>query len=352
MRIANRPGRAPSAGLSGSRRLAGFGVALGGVAVVSLGLLPVRGQLGLETVLLLQLLVCVVASVIGGVWPAALAAVTGFVSANYLYAEPYGSLFVRREGQLWNLLAFLAVAVAVVAVVEAGARQRAAAAELDRIDQLRASLLAAVGHDLRTPLAAVKASVSTLRQPDIRLAEADRQELLEAIEDNADRLGELIANLLDMSRLQAGALSVRLVPVAVEEVLAGALRASGDRVQLDLAADLPLVLADPGLLERVLENLVANAARHVGAGEPVVIRGRHSDGRVRVSVIDHGPGVPEERFDAIFQPFQHFDDRSDGGVGLGLAIARGFLAAQDATVTPSTTPGGGLTMTVDLAVAP
>ncbi|MDQ7993744.1 MAG: ATP-binding protein, partial [Propionicimonas sp.] len=232
------------------------------------------------------------------------------------------------------------------------AAEAARAEELDRIDQLRASLLAAVGHDLRTPLAAIKASVSTLRQEDIELAEADQRELLEAIEANADRLGQLIANLLDMSRLQAGALSVRLIPVAVEEVLAGALRAGGERVRFELADDLLLVLADPGLLERVFENLVDNAERHLPEGGTVLIRGRRSGERVVVSVVDNGPGVPPERFEAIFRPFQHFDDRSDGGVGLGLAIARGFVEAQDGTLTPAPTAGGGLTMTVELAVAP
>jgi len=456
-----RPATA-AVGLSRSRRWAGFATALGGVALATLALLPGRDQVGLETVLLVYVLICVIASAVGGVWPAMAAAAAGFLAANYFFTEPYGTLVVQREGQLWDLVAFLAVAVAVGVIVEAGARDRviaeraqrdaaavgelgrresgndsvatlladirgglgmdrvalvdergsilategdsdapevstripagdnlelvlygpellgtdprlreamgatagrlwrtellareaARAEELDRIDQLRASLLAAVGHDLRTPLAGIKASVSTLRQEDVQLDRADQGELLEAIETNADRLGQLIANLLDMSRLQAGALSVRLSAVAVDEVLVAALRRGGERIRLDLADDLPLVVADPGLLERVFENLVDNAERHLPDGQQVLIRGRQIGDRVRVSVVDHGPGVPEDRFEAIFRPFQHFNDHGDGGTGLGLAIARGFIEAQNGTVVPTRTPGGGLTMTVSLAVAP
>ena len=229
--------------------------------------------------------------------------------------------------------------------------EAARAEQLARVDQQRSSLLAAVGHDLRTPLAAIKASVSTLRQDDLELDEPDQAELLTVIEQNADRLAELIANLLDMSRLQAGELSVKFAPVAIAEVLVGALRLADGRVELDLPEDLPLVRADAGLLERVLENLVDNAKRHLPAGGTVVLQARDDGAQVRVSVIDHGPGVPHERFDSMFQAFQRFDDRSGGGVGLGLAIARGFTEAMGGTLTPAETSGGGLTMTLTLETA-
>jgi K+-sensing histidine kinase KdpD len=228
------------------------------------------------------------------------------------------------------------------------------ARELAEVDRLRAALLAAVGHDLRTPLAGITAAVTTLRQPDVHLDAADRDELLATIERSAERLSDLIANLLDLSRLQAGALRLDLQPVAVDEVVARVLL---DRHLRDVvnavADDLPLVLADPGLLERVVANLADNASRHASTQTWVEIQAEASDGTVRVSVVDHGPGVDESDWDSIFVPFQRLDDTSaDMGVGLGLAIARGFTEAMGGTLRPAHSSGGGLTMTITLPRAP
>ena len=226
--------------------------------------------------------------------------------------------------------------------------------QLGEIDRLRSALLAAVGHELRTPLAGIKAAVSSLRQRDVVWTADDQEQFLATIEESTDRLTDLIANLLDMSRLQAHALSVTLRPVALDEVVAKALL--GTR-PVDLAGqvpdDLPLVLADPGLLERAVANVVANAGRYSPSGTPVRLRAEASDGTVRLHVADVGPGVPEADWERMFAPFQTWDDRSTtSGVGLGLAIARGFVEAMGGTVTPSATPGGGLTMTIALPVAP
>jgi K+-sensing histidine kinase KdpD len=224
------------------------------------------------------------------------------------------------------------------------------ARQLAEIDRLRAALLAAVGHDLRTPLAGVKAAVSSLRQSDVSWSPEEQAELLETIEESADRLDDLITNLLAMSRLQAGALSVSVRPVAVDEVVARALiGVPADEVAADLPDDLPLVLADPGLLERVIANLVDNARRY--SRSAVRIETSYDDGQAQLRVVDSGPGVPDAEWDRIFAPFQRLGDRpSDGGTGLGLAIARGFTEAMDGTLNPSPTPGGGMTMTVTLPV--
>ncbi|HEY8663254.1 MAG TPA: ATP-binding protein, partial [Propionibacteriaceae bacterium] len=223
--------------------------------------------------------------------------------------------------------------------------------ELARIDELRASLLAAVGHDLRNPLAAVTVAASTLRQTDIELTAEDREELLETIVEHAARLNDLIANLLDMSRIQAGALSVHPEPTVLLEVLRGVVRRGAGRLELDIPDTLPLVVADGGLLERVIANLVDNAERHVGTGEQVLIKAYAAESNVVVEVVDHGPGVAPDRLEEIFAPFQHFGDRTTTGVGLGLAIARGFTEAMSGTLAASPTPGGGLTMTITLEVA-
>ena len=224
------------------------------------------------------------------------------------------------------------------------------AEELAHIDRLRASLLAAVGHDLRNPLAAITVAAETLRQEGIELSPRDQAELLDTIEEHTQRLNHIIGNLLDASRLRAGAVSVHPQPTDLLEVLTGVLRSGESRVELAIADDLPAFLSDPGLLERVLANLVDNADRHVAEGGPVTIEA-HVDGvQVAISVIDHGRGVPPERYGEIFAPFQHFNDQPTTGVGLGLAIARGFTEAMNGTLTPSLTPGGGLTMTVRLEV--
>lgn len=221
--------------------------------------------------------------------------------------------------------------------------------ELAEVDRLRSALLAAVGHDLRTPLAGIKAAVTTLRQTDVDLDPADRDELLATVEDSADRLADLIANLLDLSRLQAGALSIDLRPVAVDEVVARALLDRHlDEVVNDVPDDLPFVWADAGLLERVIANLADNAHRHTTPGTPIHVEAVGEDRSVTLKVIDHGGGVREADWDRIFVPFQRVDDRTTTGVGLGLAIARGFTHAMGGTLTPSHTPGGGLTMTASL----
>ena len=234
------------------------------------------------------------------------------------------------------------------------AGEAAQARQLAEVDRLRSALLAAVGHDLRTPLAGIKAAVSSLRQRDVTWSPAEQSELLETIEESADRLDDLIANLLAMSRLQAGALSVDVRPVVLEEVVAKALVGiPADVVTVDVPVHLPLVLADAGLLERVIANLVDNARRFSPAGVPVRVEASYDESAVQVAVVDTGPGVPTEDRERIFTPFQRLgDNRSDGGAGLGLAIARGFSEAMAGSVAPAPTPGGGLTMTVTLPVAP
>lgn len=233
------------------------------------------------------------------------------------------------------------------------AGEAARAQELAERDRVRAALLAAVGHDLRTPLSGIKAAVSTLRQEDIAWTKDDTDELLAAIETGTDRLTEIISNLLDMSRIRAGALSVQLEPVALDEVLGRALMGTDvPDPRLDVPEDLPPLLTDPGLLERVLVNLLDNAARFSPPGAPVTVRARHTRGEVVVDIIDHGPGVPAEQFCELFVPFHRLgnpDGRS--GVGLGLAIAQGLSSAVGAVLSPDTTAGGGLTMRLRTPVA-
>lgn len=230
-------------------------------------------------------------------------------------------------------------------------QQARRAEELAHIDELRSSLLTAVGHDLRNPLAAISVAAQTLHQDGIELSASDQAELLATIEEHTERLSHIIGNLLDASRLQAGALSVYPQPTELTEILTTVLRPGEGHIELAVPDDLPPFTADPGLLERVLANLVDNADRHTRGGGNVTIEAHREGPEVAISVIDHGQGVAPEHYEEIFAPFQHFNDQATTGVGLGLAIARGFTEAMHGTLTPSLTPGGGLTMTIRLAVA-
>ncbi len=451
-----------------TRRLAAFGVAAATLPLMTLAMVGVREHLDLESVLLLYVLAVVVISVLGGVLPAVVAALTALLLSTHYFTEPYGTWDVAHRLDVIALVTFLLVAVGVSVTVELAARARVAAArerieadllsrvsaasvgasslvdvlaqvrdtfgmasvalladgpdggarpvglvgpplegrpvisadagdgmrlvaegpelfaadkrllhrlalaaaraweaqrlaeeaararELAEVDRLRSALLAAVGHDLRTPLAGVKAAVSSLRQPDIVWSDDERSEFLAQIESSADRLSDLLANLLAMSRLQAGVVSVALDTVALDGVVARALLDQNSAaVDVDVPDDLPHARTDDGLLERVVANLVDNARRFSPAGTPVRVAGELNPDRrsLRLSVVDRGPGVPPEQWEDMFTPFQRLDDRGGSGVGLGLAIARGFTEAMGGSLTPSATEGGGLTMTVTLPVA-
>jgi two-component system sensor histidine kinase KdpD len=226
-------------------------------------------------------------------------------------------------------------------------------ARLEQADAVRTALLAAVSHDLRTPIAGIKASVATLRDPELRLDGVDREALLESTAEAADRLDTLVANLLDLSRLQTGAVRPVLAPTSLDEVLHRALQSvPSGAVQDETQEDLPLVLTDAGLLERVVANIVENAVRHSPDGVPVRLAAHVADGRLQLFVVDRGPGVAERDRQRMFQAFQRLGDSPAGsGVGLGLAVATGLADAVGATVDAEDTPGGGLTMVVSMPLA-
>ncbi|MEU6167557.1 sensor histidine kinase KdpD [Streptomyces tanashiensis] len=221
-------------------------------------------------------------------------------------------------------------------------------------NKIRTSLLAAVSHDLRTPLASIKASVSSLRSDDVEWSEQDRAELLEGIEAGADRLDHLVGNLLDMSRLQTGTVTPLIRTVDLDEVVPMALGGVPDgSAELDIPETLPMVEVDKGLLERAVANIVENAVKYSPGGVPVAVAASALGDRVELRVVDRGPGVPDEAKDGIFEPFQRFGDAPRGsGVGLGLAVARGFVEAMGGTLGAEDTPGGGLTMVLTLKAAP
>jgi two-component system sensor histidine kinase KdpD len=448
-------------GLSPRRQVAGAVLAVAGLPALTALLNAVQPHLNLSDDLLIYLVAVVAVTVVGGFWPAVVAAVGACLLLNWYFTQPLHTFTIAEPRNLLALVLFVTVAVAVSSVVHLAARREAdaarssketesllslaqtvlggadtpgdvldhltashgghaellervgsrwikvassgefdekksalrfevrpdlalevsgqaasatasllagytaqAVAALDRArlrtqaaqaealaegDRMRTALLRAVSHDLRTPLASIKASVSSLRQTDVRWSEQDEAELLANIEQNADRLDALVGNLLDMGRLQAGSLEPFLRATAVDEVAPVALRGldDADHLLIVVPDDLPLVRADPGLLERVLANLFSNALRHSPADLRPMLRAKEDGDRVVIDVIDHGSGVPAGLKEQIFEPFARLDSRSPG-VGLGLAVAKGFAEAMGGTIVAIDTPGGGLTVRVTL----
>jgi two-component system sensor histidine kinase KdpD len=455
-----------SGGIGGKRQLVGVLLVLL-LPLLTAALLPASRSLSLPDDSLIFLVCVVGVAVVGGFWPAVLAAVTASLLLNWYFTPPVHTLTIANPKDMLALLLFVTVAVSVSSVVHLAARravqakhagqeaaallalaqtvlggsdtpaailehltktrggraellervsgqwvkvaaagpvagpqsaqarvragadltlvvsgqrepitprllngfaaQAAAALDRDRLrtqaaqaealaegNRMRTALLAAVSHDLRTPLASIKASVSTVRQPHVKLPAQDEEALLATIEQSADRLNGLIGNLLDMSRLSTGSLEPFLRPTSIDEVapLAHAEPDAPLKVRLIVPDDLPLVRTDPGLLERVLANLFVNAVAHSPAGSPPVMVARQQGDLVFLEVIDHGRGVPDDSKPRMFEPFERLGERNAGtGVGLGLAVAKGFLLAMGGAIEAVDTPGGGLTVRVTLPVA-
>jgi two-component system sensor histidine kinase KdpD len=255
-----------------------------------------------------------------------------------------------------DLMILRAFAGEVAAATERRRLRATAAAvdDLERANELRTALLAAVSHDLRTPLATIKASVTSLVQPDVRWSPEAQREFLETIDTETDRLNSLVGNLLDMSRIQAGALDLVLRDVGLDEVVPAAMGglAGLGRLDVDVPETLPRVRVDPALLERAIANVIANALQWSADDQPVRVEAGTVGDRVHLRIVDRGPGVHPSLRTQMFQPFQRFGDgRNASGVGLGLAVARGFVEVMGGELTVDDTPGGGLTMVVDLPMA-
>lgn len=467
--------RSAASGLGPARTLSGFILALVLPAGMTLLLSPFD-ELNLATHALARLCAVIVVAFVGGLWPAVLAAVLDALFLNYFVTHPLGTLTVNDPQDVFVLLVYLGVGVAVALVVGLSARRSRAAAlssaeaatlsELARtsladdqsseefLDQLRnqfqldgvsvfegagdgpwqlrasagqdapqcledadtidrprpglavglkqrapsgrdrrlmsayeahlaallereklilhlrdsikliegnrvkTSILRAVSHDLRTPLAGIELALTALRRQRSKTSEQQQEEMLDVVQGSTDRLKGLVGNLLDMSRISSDSVQVLHEPVTwldvVPEALAGV---PAGTVRVDLAPNLPPLDADRGLLERALANIIENAVKYAPgtgilvqatAGTGVQV-GQDAQAYGELRVVDHGGGVPAGRVVAMFQPFQRLDDDSaDAGIGLGLAVAKGFIEAMDGHLLAEETPGGGLTMAIRL----
>jgi two-component system sensor histidine kinase KdpD len=248
------------------------------------------------------------------------------------------------------LLAALAAQVAAALARRRLAEEAASASDLAAANDLRGAILSAASHDLRSPLASIKAAVSSLLADDVEWDQATHDEFLATIDQETDRLTELVTNLLDLSRLQAGAVTPATRPVGLDEVVGNALSSLGhgaSDVTVVVDETLPRVIVDPGLLERAVANLVQNALRH-GGGAPVRVEASTTAGELVLRVVDRGPGVARRDRERLFRPFEQAGEAGGPGVGLGLAVSRGFIEASGGRLAIEDTPGGGCTMVATL----
>lgn len=326
--------------------------------MLTVALAQVRDDIDISSVLLLFLLAVLAAASVGGLGPALAASVLGFLLVNFFFTPPLHTLEIEHVDNVLALFVFLLVGAVVSWYGATVGRRSAEAARAQEGTDLRNALLAAVSHDLRTPLASIKASVTSLLADDVEWPPEVARQFSTTIDQETDRLTTLVTNLLDMSRLNSGAMPIRQVDVGVDELVLTAVTSLGERAQsahlsIDVDEELPSVLTDPGLVERAIANVVDNALAWSPPGYPVLITATADDVDVHVRVIDHGPGIAPLEREQVFLPFQRRGDRSNGaGVGLGLAVARGLLGAVGGQVVVADTDGGGTTMVITVPQRP
>lgn len=342
-------------------RIAGWAAGTIGMALVGVALSPLQPTFGLSGALLCLLLGVLGVALIGGLWPAVSATAIAALAGDYFFTPPIHSLRIAGAADAVALVVFLAVALTTSVLVDRLLRRGREVAEararneaLAQIDNVRTALLTAVSHDLRTPLHAIKAAATSITSEDVEWPREELREFCATIDRQADRLGALVENLLDLNRLQMRVLPVRVRPTCLPDVLAaalGSLDAGEAAVEVELAAPLPAVKADPGLLERAIANVLANAQRHSAPGAPPSVEVASVGNSVELSVIDHGPGVPVEKQQDLFKPFQRLGDHSvagEEGLGLGLAVSKGFVESMGGELLHTRTRGGGATFTFRL----
>jgi two-component system sensor histidine kinase KdpD len=227
---------------------------------------------------------------------------------------------------------------------------------LRRTDELRTALLSSVSHDLRTPLAAIKASAESLLQHDVAWSDEDREGFAAAIVRESDRLNRLVANLLDMSRIEGGGLRPQRDWYDVGELIREAVARLhplliGRRVDLMIADDLPPVALDYLMIDQVITNLLENAVKYTPSGTPIDVRAERCDDRVQVAIADHGPGIPPDKRGSVFDKFSRLERRGQAqGSGLGLAVSKGLVEGHDGRIWIAETPGGGATFIFELPI--
>jgi two-component system sensor histidine kinase KdpD len=314
--------------------------------------------LDVQSTILLYLVPVVLAASRWGRGPAIATVVLSLLGHNLLFIEPRGTFTINSADEALGLVLLLFTAL-VTAQLADGARRGAEtareAAVVRRSDELKTAILRAVTHNLRTPLASIKASVSGLRQPGASYSDADREDLLAEIEEEADRLNRLVTNLLHASRLEAGGFTPSMRPQDVRELIGDVVgrmqpRLADRRVSVEIADELPPVACDYVQIEQVVSNLLENACIHTPPGVAIAVTAQVTDGVVRVEVVDAGPGVAAAERERLFRAFERGQTRAPG-TGLGLTIARGFVEAHGGRLWVEDAPRHGARFVFTLPAA-
>ena len=322
------------------------------VALATAAAWSARSLLALEDLVAVYLLVIMIVAVRHGRGPAVAAAALSVVAYDVFFIAPHYTFYVADQRHLLTFAIMFAVGLVISHLALLGK----AAALRAETEEIRSSLLSAVSHDLRTPLAAITGAGTALRGDDAALAPAERAELIDTIVEEAERLERLVANLLDMTRVQSGTLVVKREWVPVDELVGSALarveqRLEGRAVTTDVPPALPLVAVDPTLFEHAFVNLLENALKHTPRGTPIDIAARRAGDTVEIEVADRGPGLPAGTPEALFEKFARGAPATTPGVGLGLPISRGIARAHGGDVVAQPRPGGGASFLVTLPVA-
>jgi two-component system sensor histidine kinase KdpD len=338
--------------------LLGYASAVAAVAVCTLAGWLMQGRFDLVNIAMLYVLAVVIIALRFSRGPAIAASVLSVLAFDIAFVPPRGTLTVDDVQYLLTFAIMLAIGLIVSGLVDSVRRQAAAQATLAveaETERIRSTLLASISHDLRTPLAVIAGAASSLAQSGARLTPGDRAALATSVFDEARRMSEHVAKVLQMTRLETGAIKLERDWVSLSELVGTVLarlreRMAAHRVIVELPEDLPLVKVDAPLIEQVLVNLLENCARHTPAGTVVRVYARRSGQQVTVTVEDYGDGIPERDLERVFAKFHQGTVEGAPGIGLGLAICRAIVRLHGGRTWAERVSGGGTAFRFTLPV--
>jgi len=324
----------------------GYAWAAGATALATLAGLAISPRFELANIAMLYLVAVVLIALRFGRGPVVAASILGVVGFNFFFVPPRWTFTVDDPQYLLTFVMMLAVGLIVSGLVEsvrAHARAQAGLTLAAETERIRNALLSSISHDLRTPLAVITGASSSLAERGERLPAEERRALAQSIFATSQEMSDLVTKVLQMTRLENGAIALERDWQALDEIVAAVLRRLKERlahhmVMVDLPADLPLARVDGALIEQALANLLENAERHTPAGTLIRVRAQAKGGELVVSVEDFGPGLPEGDLEQLFAKFQR---RGGGGMGLGLAICRAIVALHGGRIWAERVPGAG-----------
>jgi len=335
-----------------------YGVAVGLVVVATSVSALERAVFALPDIVMLHLVAIMIVASRFGRGPALLSALLSVASYDFFFIPPFHTFDVSDVRHTLTFVMMFVTGLVISGLTFRIRRQEQEArvqALRVRTEELRSSLLSAVSHDLRTPLAVITGASTTLLDSSTSLAEGQKRDLLQTISEEAERLERLVANLLDMTRVESGSLQVKREWMPLEEIVVSVLSRLESKlrdrpVRTDLPAELPLLSVDPILFEQVFINLFENVSKYTPKGTPVDVRARVNDERIVIEIMDHGPGIPAGEEERVFEKFVRGPNAGTGGVGLGLAICRGIVEAHGGRLSAENRSEGGATFRIELPI--